>query len=124
MSIPASDPVTSTLRSALDGLSLRQRVVADNIANIDTPGFTASTVDFESSLRAAIADGSMADGTLGEGGVVPATGISTAPAGPNGNNVDMQTETMTAMQSVFQYQLMSRAVSDRFSRVTAVLGGI
>jgi flagellar basal-body rod protein FlgB len=117
--ISATDVVASTLRTALDGLSLRQRVAADNIANIDTPGFRAATVDFEGSLRAALSDGSLSAGSA----VTPTTGLATTPVGPNGNNVDLQTETMTAIQSVFQYQLMTRAVSDRYALVTTAIGG-
>jgi flagellar basal-body rod protein FlgB len=115
-----TDVVASTLRTALDGLSLRQRVTADNIANIDTPGFQAATVDFESSLGAALADGSLAAGRT----VTPATGVATTPAGPDGNNVDLQTETMTALRSVFQYQLMTRAVDDRYALVKTAIGGM
>jgi flagellar basal-body rod protein FlgB len=118
--ISATDVVASTLRTALDGLSLRQRVTADNISNIDTPGFRAATVDFESSLTAALSDGSLASG----GAVEPSTGLATTPAGPDGNNVDLQTETMTAMRSVFQYQLMTRAVDDRYSLVKTAIGGM
>ena len=95
MPIPATDVVASTLRAALDGLSLRQRVTADNISNIDTPGFRASTVDFESSLRTALTDGDLASGAT----VTPTAGVSAAPTGPDGNNVDLQTETMTALRS-------------------------
>lgn len=119
MLIPASDDVSAVLKSALDGLSLRQRVVADNVANIDTPNFLGSTVEFESALRSAIAEGEVA-----EREITAATGISTTPVGPNGNNVDLQTETVTAMQSVFQYQLLTRAVGDRFSLVTTAIGGM
>lgn len=119
MLVSASDPVAAALGSALDGLALRQRVAADNIANIDTPGFTAATLDFESSLRSALADGE-----LTEGDVLPTTGLSSAPAGANGNNVDLATETMTAMQSVFQYQLLTRSVGDRYSLVTTAIGGM
>jgi flagellar basal-body rod protein FlgB len=118
--IPATDVVASTLRTALDGLSLRQRVTADNIANIDTPGFRAATVDFESSLRTALADGSLESGSA----VSPTTGLASTPAGPNGNNVDLQTETMTALRSVFQYQMMTRAVDDRYSLVKTAIGGM
>lgn len=119
MLISASDDVSAALNTALDGLSLRQKVVADNVANIDTPGFIASTVDFESSLRAALAGGDVAGS-----GVTPVTGTSATPVGPNGNNVDLQTETMTAMQSVFQYQLITRAVGDRYSLITTSIGGM
>lgn len=118
MLISASDDVSAVLNTALDGLSLRQRVIADNVANIDTPGFLARNVDFETSLRSAIAKGSVR-----EGEVAASAGLSNTPVGPNGNNVDLQTETVTAMQSVFQYQLMTRAVGDRYSLVTTAIGG-
>ena len=39
MLVSASDSVAAALGGALDGLSMRQRVAADNIANVDTPGF-------------------------------------------------------------------------------------
>lgn len=120
MPISATDVVASTLRTALDGLSLRQRVSADNIANIDTPGFRAATVDFETSLQTALADGSLASGAA----VTPTSGFANTPVGPDGNNVDLQTETMTAMRSVFQYQLMTRAVDDRYSLVKTAIGGM
>lgn len=120
MPIPATDVVASTLRTALDGLSLRQRVTADNISNIDTPGFRAATVDFEGSLRTALADGSLASGAT----VTPTSGVSAAPTGPDGNNVDLQTETMTALRSVFQYQMLSRAVDDRYALVKTAIGGM
>jgi flagellar basal-body rod protein FlgB len=116
MLISASDDVSAVLNTALDGLSLRQRVVADNVANIDTPGFIARKVDFESSLQSAIAGGEVREGQVGV-----STGVTNTPVGPNGNNVDLQTETMTAMQSVFQYQLMTRAVGDRYSLITTAI---
>src|SRR5205085_10724307 len=42
------DRTMTALHSALTGLSERQRVTADNIANINTPGFLAGRTDFES----------------------------------------------------------------------------
>jgi len=119
MLISASDPVASVLHSALDGLSQRQRVTADNIANVDTPGFTASRLDFESSLRSALDDGVVSPGEIEQ-----STSQSTAVAGANGNNVDLASETMTAMQATFSYQLLSRAVGDRFGLVSTAIGGM
>lgn len=119
MLISASDPVAAALGSALDGLSMRQRVIADNIANMDTPGFIASTVEFEGSLRSALADG-----TLDGSGVTPGVSASTATPGPDGNNVDLGTETLNAMQSTFRYQLLTRAVGDRASLMTTAIGGM
>lgn len=117
MSISASDPVTSALHAALDGLALRERVAANDIANVNTPGFTASTVDFEDNLRAALSDGTDPLSTA------PEVTSSTASAGLNGNNVDLAAETMTQMQATFRYQLLSRAVGDRFAFIRDAIGG-
>ena len=41
------ESVTSAaLSSALDGLALRQKAIADNIANVNPPGYTAQRVQF------------------------------------------------------------------------------
>jgi flagellar basal-body rod protein FlgB len=39
------------VRGGLDGLAARHRVYANNIANIETPGFHPSEVPFEAQLR-------------------------------------------------------------------------
>lgn len=121
MSISATDPVGAALGTALDGLSLRQQVAANDIANVDTPGYQASRVDFEDSLRTALDDGSLSGGPLGTplATVQPTSG----PPSANGNNVDLGTEEMTAMQATFRYQLVSRAVGDRYALITTAIGG-
>lgn len=118
MPFAVPDPVSSTLHAALGGLALRQRVVADNIANVDTPHYRASSVVFEDSLRAAVRDGSVMSGP-----VTPAVEATRTPVGANGNNVDLRKETMAAMQSLFQYQMMTRAVSDREALLRTVATG-
>lgn len=122
MLISATDPVGDALHSALDGLSYRQRMTADNIANADTPGFIAKKVDFEDSLSSALADGSFSRGD-GPQTVIPTVTQSTAQVGANGNNVDLANETLTAMQTTFSYQLLSRAVGDRYGLISTSIGG-
>lgn len=116
MSFAVSDAVSQVLASALDGVSLRQRVIADNIANVDTPGYRASSVDFETSLRAAIASGEPGAALAPE--VLP----TDTPVGANGNNVDLRKESLSAMQSQYQYQLLTRAVADRFDLIKFAAG--
>jgi flagellar basal-body rod protein FlgB len=58
----------------------------------------------------------------GEG--LPTTSPSTAQAGPNGNNVDLGAETLTAMQATFSYQLLTRAVGDRYGLISTAIGGV
>jgi flagellar basal-body rod protein FlgB len=112
LSFAVSDAVSQVLASALDGVSLRQRVIADNIANVDTPGFRASSVDFETQLKAAISDGSLESGV---DSVAATTSPTDTPVGANDNNVDLRKETMAAVQSQFQYQILTRAVNERFN---------
>ena len=117
MSIFATDGVSNVLQGALDGISYRENVIADNIANVDTPHFRARAVDFESSLRSAVATGHVDPSS------VEITSAPTqTPVGANDNNVDLRKETMAAMQSVFQYQIVSRAVSDRLDMARTAAG--
>ena len=44
------DPLLNTVEYTMNGLQLRLDTVANNIANVNTPGFTAQKVAFESSL--------------------------------------------------------------------------
>ncbi|MEQ6901945.1 flagellar basal body protein [Nocardioides sp. YIM 152588] len=116
MSFAASDAVGLVLHTAINGLSLRQRVTADNIANLDTPGFRASAVDFESALETAIARGQL------DTPISASTAPTQTPVGENGNNVDLRKESMAAIQTQYQYQIMGRAISDRHTILATVAG--
>lgn len=130
MSVPSyavSDSVSAVLSYALDGLSLRQNTIADNLANLDTPGFRATAVDFESVLRSAIGSNAPAgDAAMARqlGGAAPLMEDANTPVGENGNNVDLRKESLAAMQSQFIYQMVARAVTDRFDLVKTVAGAM
>jgi flagellar basal-body rod protein FlgB len=119
VSIFAADGVANVLHGALNGISFRQNVIADNIANVDTPHFRARAVDFESSLKSAITSGDVTSRNV----TITATPTQT-PVGANDNNVDLRKETMAAMQSTFQYQVVTRSVSDRLDLVRTAAGAM
>jgi flagellar basal-body rod protein FlgB len=124
VSFAVSDAVSLTLHTALNGLSRRQEVIADNIANVDTPGFRAQSVEFEDSLRSAIESGSMDPGN-GSGSVsrVVATEVPTdTPVGADGNNVDLRKETIAAMQTQYSYQILGRAMTDHLGLLKIAAG--
>ena len=50
--------VSRVLIRAMDTASLREQVLANNVANIDTPGFKRSDVDFNAALRQSMGQGS------------------------------------------------------------------
>lgn len=116
MSFAVSDAVSEVLHAALNGLSTRQNVTSDNIANIDTAGFRATSVDFESSLREAIGTGRVRDNVL------PAVFVqetpTDTPVGANGNNVDLRKEQVAMIQTQYQYQVLGQAIAEHY-RLTA-----
>ena len=108
------DSVTSgAMSSALDGLALRQRVIADNIANIQTPGFRAGRVAFEGALASAVADGS--------GAVTATVEQSLEPTRLDGNNVNLDTETLLNIDTNLRYQLATQAMDGSFSKIRTAM---
>src|ERR1700743_2840480 len=91
-SVVLDDVATLTLQAAIAGLGQRERVTANNIANIETPGFTASQVSFESSRAQAVASGDPAQAAIDVSPTADA-------AGPNGNNVSLDNELTTATKT-------------------------
>ena len=110
------DVASVTLSTALSALAARQRVSANNIANLETPNFRAGQVSFEDSLRQAVAAGAPAQAGI-------TLTASTAPAGINGNNVSLDTETLIDEKTALQYQLLSGAMSSKFGLIDTVLKG-
>jgi len=108
------------LRVALDGLAQRQRISADNVANIQTPGFHARSVDFESAL----ADALSSDPSAGSSALSQAvsTGFTTDAAREDGNNVSLEKETLLGQETNLRFSLAVRAVDDRFGTMRTVLG--
>jgi flagellar basal-body rod protein FlgB len=113
-----NDVSIDVLQAALRGLSARERAISDNIANVNTPYFAARRVEFEGALRQAVAEG------RDPMGATPNTFLTSDPTGLNGNNVDLNAETVLSTQTQLAYDLATRAVGDRFNLVrTAIRGG-
>jgi len=101
------------MSTALDALSLRQRVIADNIANVQTPGFQAHRVQFEDALKAAVADGT--------GFAKTRILTSLEPTREDGNNVNLDTETLSNIDTNLRYQLATRAGEGTFSNLRTAM---
>lgn len=95
------------IQASLDGLAARERIIAQNLANSDTPGYLAGRVDFETSLRQAIANGDPSQATVN-------TSTSTDPSNLNGNNVSVDEESVSLTATALQYQLMTQAMNNQF----------
>jgi flagellar basal-body rod protein FlgB len=109
------DSTGSALYAALNGLSARQRVIANNVANVETPGFIAGRVSFEDSLKEAVEGG--------DAGVASVTTRRAAdPVNLNGNNVSLDREVVALTETDLAYQLMIQALNSKFGLVRTAIG--
>lgn len=108
------DSVTSlALESALDGLASRQRAIANNIANVNTPGYHARRVDFEAALARSVANG--------DGKSTATTATSLEPTRLDGSNVNLDTETLSNIDTVLRFQFATQAASGPFNSIRTAL---
>ena len=124
------------LKRTMDVAVLRGDVIANNIANSDTPNFKRSVVNFESQLKRA----------LDSEHVKPFPVLMTDPrhipfrrpmdyrevqphvvwdhlttSKNNGNNVDIEQESMDRLQNQLLYTTLAQAVSHSIGQVNIVL---
>jgi flagellar basal-body rod protein FlgB len=111
-----NDVTMTALHTALRGLSTRQRVIADNVANIQTPGFRAGRVEFESALSAALQGGDTPT-------IDPALSRSNAATRLDGNNVNLDDETVAGLETAMRYELATRAMSEKFALLRTAIKG-
>ena len=95
----------------------RQRVIASNIANADTPGFQARDFDFAAALRAASGGGdagsSIARDVMGQGGT-PAPVLRYAVPSQtslDSNSVDMDRERSAVVDNSIKYESTLRFIN-------------
>lgn len=123
------------LAKALEAASLRQRVIADNIANLNTPGFKRSEVRFEELLRKAIGGREQAlplrrtdprhfggAGNL-ETLTPKAEQVRTTSMRADGNNVDLDQEMVALATNTIAYRAAAQMLSDRLAKLSFVING-
>jgi len=124
------------LKREMDVSALRRNVIANNIANSDTPNFKRSDVNFESQLARAL-DSEKAqpfpqyitdqrhiafDKPLDWSTVSPTRVLDyLTEAKNNGNNVDIEQEGMDSLNNQLLYTTLAQIVSSEIQRVNIVL---
>jgi flagellar basal-body rod protein FlgB len=115
--MPVSSLIPPSLEQFLELTSAREQTIAGNMANIDTPGFKTRDVNFQQTLSAA----SLA------GGGPEFTPVVSKVKGllerPDGNNVDMDRESLLLAQSQLQYQLGVQLVKSQFHDLLSAIKG-
>lgn len=121
--------------AALDGLAMRQQLHAENLANVDTDGYRAKTVDFERVLDAARrgdnpgvrmgnpfgAGSTFRAGTqaAAEGGAL--SSMFAAQQRSKGKGVDRVTETTAMMNDNIRFRVLTQQVTNQISSIRSVI---
>jgi flagellar basal-body rod protein FlgB len=116
--------LTDSLDFQAQALTLRaerQRLIASNIANADTPGYVARDMDFARALREATGQASAVAAKASQPGHIPLAGgaraepqlLYTRPAQSNldGNSVDMDRERAAFADNTVKYEATLRFIN-------------
>ncbi|MDF2627107.1 MAG: flgB [Symbiobacteriaceae bacterium] len=111
-----NDLTARLLERGIEASGLRQRMQAHNIANMNTPGFKRTRVEFEQHLASALAEGKDPDGVR----PVVVTEETTLVR-PDGNNTDVEAEMAALAENQLWYAALTRQLSDHFARLRMVI---
>lgn len=126
-------PLMIMLEKKLDAAALRQKVIANNLANVDTPGFKKSNVEFEDILRQAQNKDSLRLRTTDSRHIDFSINIQAAQARVvidnsttlrnDGNNVDIDSEMTALAKNAIDYQAISQILGNKYSGRKKLVSG-
>ena len=121
--MPLFDKTIDTISRSLDLHLQRQTVIADNIANAETPFFKARRVDFESELQRAVDENEPMAGVNDVNSVQAR--VSEEPFSETGqdlNTVDMDREMAAMNKNDVKYSANTQALSRKFLLLKYAIG--
>jgi flagellar basal-body rod protein FlgB len=112
------DNTQLALERAISGAAMRQEVLANNLANAETPGFRRSDVDFQSTLASAMKTGSPE--------AIEATTFSSQQdmqtMRADGNGVDLDVESANMAKNGLTYDALVSIAHARIQILQAAMG--
>ena len=100
------DRVTDSLERYMDLLSARQKIVASNIANADTPGFKTKDLDFQSEFESALS-----------GSQPQSAEVTGLPVKNDGNNVSLDREARLLAENALRFNLATSLIKGQIHMV-------
>jgi flagellar basal-body rod protein FlgB len=105
------DGITNQLERYMDLLSARQKLVASNIANIDTPGYKTKDIDFQFEFLNAAASGQGPN-------VLEAPGLVTKS---DGNNVSLDREARLLAENALRFSVAASLMKSELKSVESAI---
>lgn len=110
---------TDLLIAALKAESLRQKAIATNVANLDTPGYRRVDVKFEETLAKAMDDG---DGEVDVSTVSPEVyQPQSTPVQANGNDVNLETEVAAMVKNSLRYKTLMSLLIKKVNGIDKII---
>jgi flagellar basal-body rod protein FlgB len=116
----------SYLQAAMSGLAARQKTIASNVANVDTPGFKASQVNFEDVLNTALSrarPGTPVNQSALDGQMRATTLDDATSSRADGNNVDIDQQMEMLSEANLNYSALTQVMSTRLGILRSVIKG-
>jgi len=108
------------LAKLLDVGLLRQKIIAQNVANVNTPGYTRRVVKFEEKLAASVRDGRhVSPENLEPEIVVDHSGVKR----PDGNNVDIDREMGELAKNALAYNTYVQILASKIAIMRMAISG-
>lgn len=121
--------VYNLIKQSLDAASLRSKVSANNIANLNTKDYKAKYVSFEDALNDSIGnlqmkttDARHINITTAPGGITIKTD-NTSNTSTDGNNVDIDNEMLNQATNNLMYNAMITRLNTKLSENNYVING-
>jgi flagellar basal-body rod protein FlgB len=111
----ANIPMVSQLENYLSLADQRATVIASNMANVDTPGYRTKDIDFQHEMARAM---SAPEGSSPQVAVKDVSGLLERP---DGNNVNVDRESLNLSETQLQYQMGTQLVKDRFHELLVAI---
>jgi flagellar basal-body rod protein FlgB len=110
------------LQRAMSGSLLRQQVLANNLANANTPGFKRSDVDFHGALEQAFSNQPDVQAVSATGFSIVTDRSTTMRA--DGNNVDVDAEMSNLSENTLDYQSLTSVLRSRIGILETAIGQV
>jgi flagellar basal-body rod protein FlgB len=110
------DTTQTALEKAIMGASARQQAIAENLANVDTPGYQRVDVDFHTTLRNAMEQGDLKGATFS-----PQRDAS-AQVRADGSTVDADVEAAAQARNGLEYETLVQVSKARVDIIEAAMG--
>ncbi len=115
----------NNLQHALDASWLRNEVIVNNIANVDTPGYKRKTVKFEEFLNSEMKTGKISKGQtkLQSSPIMVTRDYSTLSYRSDGNNADIENEMAELATNSIRYNTLIQKMNGDFQNLRKVIRG-